>query len=195
MSINGISNVPFEHLGDIKIQLTEILNEVLAVSHLEEGDIFVIGCSSSEVAGVKIGTFSSEEIGRCIFETAYSVLKEKGIYLACQCCEHLNRSLIVEKECMKEHRLCRVNVIPQLKAGGSFAAAAYQGMSDPVAVESLNAQAGMDIGDTLIGMHLAPVAVPVRTRLSSIGDAHVVCARTRAKYVGGMRACYDDALE
>lgn len=195
MSINGISNVPFEHLEDIKIQLTEILNELLEVSHLEEGDIFVMGCSSSEVAGVKIGTFSSGEIGRCIFETAYSVLKAKGIYLACQCCEHLNRSLIVEKECMKEHRLCRVNVIPQLKAGGSFATAAYHGMTNPVAVESLKAQAGMDIGDTLIGMHLAPVAVPVRTKLSSIGEAHVVCARTRAKYAGGERACYDDSLE
>ncbi len=195
MSVNGISNVPFEHLEDIKNQLTEILNELLEVSRLEEGDIFVMGCSSSEVAGVKIGTYSSEEIGRCIFQTAISVLKAKGIYLACQCCEHLNRSLIVEKECMKKYGLCRVNVIPRLKAGGSFATAAYHGMTSPVAVESLKAHAGMDIGDTLIGMHLAPVAVPVRTRLSSVGSAHVVCARTRAKYVGGMRACYDESLE
>lgn len=195
MSVNGISNVPFEHIEDIKSQLTEILNELLAVSRLEAGDIVVIGCSSSEVAGVKIGTFSSEEIGRCIFETAYAILKAKGIYLACQCCEHLNRSLIVEKECMKAYRLCRVNVIPHLKAGGSFATAAYASMKEPVAVESLQAQAGVDIGDTLIGMHLAPVAVPVRTTLSSVGEAHVVCARTRAKYVGGVRAFYDESLE
>lgn len=195
MSANEISNVPFEHLNDIKMQLTEILNELLEVSHLEKGDILVIGCSSSEVAGSKIGTFSSEEIGRCLFGTAYTILKEKGIYLACQCCEHLNRALIVERECMKEHRLCRVNAVPRLKAGGSFATAAYNGMTNPVAVETVTAQAGIDIGDTLIGMHLAPVAVPVRTKLSSIGEAHVVCARTRAKYVGGERACYDDSLE
>lgn len=195
MNIKEISNVPFEHLADIKIQLTEILDELLDVSHLEKGDILVIGCSSSEVAGSKIGTFSNEEIGRCIFETAYAILKEKGIYLACQCCEHLNRALIVERECMKEHHLCRVNAVPQLKAGGSFATAAYNGMANPVAVERITAQAGIDIGDTLIGMHLAPVAVPVRTKLSSIGEAHVVCARTRAKYVGGERAHYDTSLE
>lgn len=179
----------------IKTQLIEILNELLEVSHLEKGDIVVMGCSSSEVAGSKIGTFSNEEIGRCIFGTAYAILKEKGIYLACQCCEHLNRALIVERECMKEHRLCQVNAVPQLKAGGSFATAAYHGMANPVAVERITAQAGIDIGDTLIGMHLAPVAVPVRTKLSSIGEAHVVCARTRAKYVGGERAHYDVSLE
>lgn len=180
---------------ELKQQLTEILNELLEVSCLEQGDILVIGCSSSEVAGSKIGTSSSEEIGRTIFETANAILKDKGIYLACQCCEHLNRSLIVERDCMKEHHLTRVNAVPQLKAGGSFATAAYHGMEHPVAVESITAQAGIDIGDTLIGMHLAPVAVPVRTKLSSIGNAHVVCARTRAKYVGGERAQYDAALE
>lgn len=195
MSVNGISNKKFEHMDDIKTQLTSVINELLSVARLERGDILVMGCSSSEIAGVRIGTFSSEEIGKCVFETAYTLLKEKGIYLACQCCEHLNRSLIVEKSCMKEYRLTQVNVVPQLKAGGSLATAAYLGMENAVAVEKITAQAGIDIGDTLIGMHLDAVAVPVRTQTSFIGDAHVVCARTRAKYVGGERAHYDSSLE
>lgn len=192
--MNGVSDKKYEHLDKIKNEVTAIINELLDCAHLEKGDILVIGCSSSEVAGVKIGTFSSEEIGQCIFKTAYDLLISKGIYLACQCCEHLNRALIVEKECAKDYRLTRVNAVPQLKAGGSFATAAYLGMKKPYAVESIQAQAGIDIGDTLIGMHLAPVAVPIRTNQKTIGEAHVVCARTRAKYVGGIRATYDENL-
>lgn len=192
--MNGISDKKYEHLDEIKKELTSVINELLDCAKPEKGDILVIGCSSSEVAGVRIGTFSSEEIGQCIFQTAYELLNSRGIYLACQCCEHLNRTLIVEKECAKEYRLTRVNVVPQLKAGGSFATAAYHDMTSPVAVESIQAHAGIDIGDTLIGMHLAPVAVPVRTTQKTIGDAHVVCARTRAKYVGGIRAVYDESL-
>lgn len=192
--MNGISDVKFEQLDQIQTELTTILDDLFTVAKLEQGDILVIGCSSSEVAGVKIGTFSSEEIGRALFQTAYEYTKKRGIYLACQCCEHLNRSLIIEKQCAKEYRLPRVNVVPQLKAGGSFATAAYAGMNEPVAVEYIQAQAGIDIGDTLIGMHLAPVAVPVRTSIQSIGSAHVVAARTRAKYVGGVRATYDETL-
>ncbi len=190
----GISDTAFTHLDDIKEQLTTAINELLDISYLEAGDIFVIGCSSSEVAHKKIGTFSSEEIGRTIFATANSILKAKGIYLAAQCCEHLNRAIIIEKEAARSLRLPVVNVVPQLKAGGSFATAAYHGFEKPVAVEYIQAQAGMDIGDTLIGMHLAPVAVPVRLSISSIGDAHLVCARTRAKYIGGERAAYDSSL-
>lgn len=194
MSINGISQEKYEHLEEIRAQLQSVLEELYAASHLEQGDILVIGCSSSEVAGSRIGTCSSEEIGECLFRTAYEFCRERGVYVACQCCEHLNRSLIVEKACMKEHRLTRVNVVPQLKAGGSLATAAYRNMLEPVAVEQLKAQAGIDIGDTLIGMHLAAVAVPVRTSRRTIGQAHVVCARTRAKYVGGSRAAYDESL-
>ncbi len=192
--MNGISDKNYEHLDTIKDELTAVILELLESAKLETGDIFVIGCSSSEVAGITIGTFSSEEIGKCIFETAYNLLKERGIYLACQCCEHLNRALIIEKSCAREYRLPMVNVVPQLKAGGSFATAAYKGMEHAVAVESLEAKAGIDIGDTLIGMHLAPVAVPVRTNQRTIGDAHVVCARTRLKYIGGERAFYDEKL-
>lgn len=194
MSINGISQEKYGHLEEIQTQLQRVLEELYAAAHLEQGDILVIGCSSSEVAGNQIGTYSSEEIGERLFQTAYGFCRERGIYLACQCCEHLNRSLIVEKSCMKEYRLTRVNVVPQLKAGGAFAAAACRNMQGPVAVEQITAQAGIDIGDTLIGMHLAAVAVPVRTSQREIGQAHVVCARTRAKYVGGSRAAYDEAL-
>lgn len=193
MSINGISREQYDHLEEIGPQLQTVLRELYAAAHLEQGNILVIGCSTSEVAGSSIGTYSSEEIGKCLFQTAYQFCRERGIYLACQCCEHLNRSLIVEKSCMREHRLTRVNVVPQLKAGGSFAAAAYHNMQEPVAVEQLSAQAGIDIGDTLIGMHLASVAVPLRTSQRTIGQAHVVCARTRAKYVGGIRAAYDES--
>ena len=194
MSVNGICNDRYEHMEELSEQLEEILQELFSAAHLEQGDILIIGCSSSEVAGSLIGTYSSEEIGECLFRTAYDFCEKRGIYLACQCCEHLNRSLIVDKACMKEHRLTRVNVVPQLKAGGSFATAAYRNMREPVAVEQLKAQAGIDIGDTLIGMHLAAVAVPVRTALGTVGQAHVVCARTRAKYVGGSRATYDESL-
>ena len=193
MSIDGISQEQYDHLEEIQAQLQTVLRELYEAAHLEQGDILVIGCSTSEVAGNRIGTYSSQEIGERLFRTAYQFCRERGIYLACQCCEHLNRSLIVEKACMKEHRLTRVNVVPQLKAGGSFAAAAYHSMPESVAVEQLKAQAGIDIGDTLIGMHLAAVAVPLRTSQKVIGQAHVVCARTRAKYVGGNRAAYDES--
>lgn len=193
MSVNGISSDQYERLEEIQGQLDMVLRELYEAARLEPGDILVVGCSTSEVAGGRIGTYSSQEIGEALYHTAYRFCGEKGIYLACQCCEHLNRSLIVEKACMREHRLTRVNVIPQLKAGGSFAAAAYRGMRQPVAVEALLARAGVDIGDTLIGMHLAPVAVPVRTGQKTVGQAHVVCARSRAKYVGGGRAVYDES--
>ena len=142
------------------------------------------------MASHQIGSWSSAQIGETIFETLQKLCVDYGIYLAAQCCEHLNRALIIEKEAAKEYRLSMVNVVPQLKAGGSFATAAYQGFAQAVAVEHLQAQAGIDIGDTLIGMHLAEVAVPVRTSVSKIGNAHVVCARTRLKYIGGERAIY-----
>ena len=87
-----------------------------------------------------------------------------------------------------------VNVVPQPKAGGSFATAAYAAFSDPVAVEHIRADAGMDIGDTLIGMHLKEVAVPVRLSVKTVGEAPLVCARTRPKFIGGCRAVYDEHL-
>lgn len=169
--------------------------EILNIAKLEPHEIFVVGCSTSEVSGAGIGTFSSPEMAEVVFGGVYQATQEAGVYLAAQCCEHLNRALIVEKELAKAYGLEIVNVVPQPKAGGSFATAAYKAFEQPVAVEHIKAHAGMDIGDTLIGMHLRDVAVPVRIRTDRIGDAHVVCARTRAKFIGGNRAVYDETLE
>ena len=126
-----------------------------------------------------------------MLDAIYPLLKEKGIFLAAQCCEHLNRAIIIERECAKRYQLDEVCVVPQPKAGGSFATAVYKRMSEPVAVEAIKAHAGIDIGSTLIGMHLRCVAVPVRLSLSKIGEANIVCARTRPKYIGGERAKYE----
>lgn len=186
----GISTKKAAHLDELEREVRGAVRDLLAVAKLESGDTLVVGCSSSEVANMRIGSFSSEEIGSCIAAAILDELAGTGIYLAAQCCEHLNRALIVEKQYAKENRIPIVNVVPQLKAGGSFATAVYAQLREPVAIERIQAQAGIDIGDTLIGMHLAPVAVPVRTAHSLIGGAHVVMARTRAKYIGGERACY-----
>lgn len=164
--------------------------ELLELAACRENDIFVVGCSSSEVMGQKIGTHSSEETAEAIFDGIYPVLKEHGIFLAAQCCEHLNRALILERQAAEYYRLPICNVVPQPKAGGSFATAAYAAFEKPVAVEAIQAAAGMDIGDTLIGMHLRPVAVPVRLSVKRIGEANLVCARTRPKFIGGERARY-----
>lgn len=154
----------------------------------------MVGCSTSEVGGASIGTFSSPELAEAVFGNIYQATQEAGVFLAAQCCEHLNRALIVEQDAAEKYGLETVNVVPQPKAGGSFATAAYRSLEHPVAVEHIKAHAGMDIGDTLIGMHLKSVAVPVRIRTKQIGDAHVVCARTRAKFIGGDRAMYDESL-
>jgi len=168
--------------------------ELLQVAEPEAGDILVVGCSTSEVAGAGIGTFSSPELAEVVFGGIYQATEEAGIFLAAQCCEHLNRALILEKEAARKYGYEVVNVVPQPKAGGSFATAAYKAFEHPVAVEHIKANVGMDIGDTLIGMHLKDVAVPVRIRTKEIGDAHVVCARTRPKFIGGVRAVYDEDL-
>lgn len=170
------------------------VKELLQVAKVESGDILVVGCSTSEVAGAGIGTFSSPELAEVVFGGIYQATEEAGIYLAAQCCEHLNRALILEREAARKYGYEVVNVVPQPKAGGSFATAAYKAFEHPVAVEHIKAHVGIDIGDTLIGMHLKDVAVPVRIRTREIGDAHVVCARTRPKFIGGERAVYDGEL-
>lgn len=187
---NGISPETGSDLSGIITQTKQICYELLEQAYLEQQDILVVGCSSSEIASHRIGSYSSAEIGEAVFRTIQEIAKEHDIALAAQCCEHLNRALIVEKETARRCNFPIVSVIPQLKAGGSFASAAYRFMRQPVAIETVRAQAGIDIGDTLIGMHLVPVAVPVRTSLTSIGGAHVVCARTRPKFIGGERAVY-----
>ena len=162
--------------------------ELLALSDLKAGDVVVIGCSSSEVTGGRIGTASNPEVADVIVETLQSVFTPRGIYIAAQCCEHLNRAIIVERAASKSAPI--VNVLPQPKAGGSFATAAYRHFADPVALEFIQADAGLDIGGTLIGMHLKDVAVPVRLSVDHIGQAVLICARTRPKYIGGERAKY-----
>ena len=179
---------------EIAEQAKTAVSELIKAANLKKDDIMVIGCSSSEIGGHKIGSFSSVEIANSVFNAIYPILKNNGIYLAAQCCEHLNRSIIIEKEAALKNRLEIVNVIPRPKAGGSFATAAYENFENPAAVEEVKAQAGIDIGGTLIGMHLAKVAVPVRLSVSKIGEANIVCARTRPKFVGGERACYDEKL-
>lgn len=181
-------------LAEIEAQARRAVCELLDAAKLKEGQLLVAGCSSSEIASSRIGTFSSQEIGERVYKALAEECAQRSIYLAAQCCEHLNRALIVEERAAEKYGLEIVNVIPQLKAGGSFATAAWAGMKNPVAVERIAAHAGMDIGDTLIGMHLKAVAVPVRIPTSQIGGARVVCARVRPKFVGGARACYDEAL-
>lgn len=180
---------------DIAAQARTAVTELLEVARLNEGDILVVGCSSSEISGHRIGSESSTEIANAVFNAIYDVVKEKKIYLAAQCCEHLNRAIIIEKEAAVKNHIEIVNVVPQPKAGGSFATAAYAAFEHPVAVEEISAQAGMDIGDTLIGMHLARVAVPVRLSIKQIGKANLVCARTRPKFIGGERAHYDESIK
>ena len=176
----------------IKTQIEKALNELIEIARLKKGDILVVGCSSSEVGGAKIGTESNMDVAEEIFAGLYPTLKEKGIFLAVQCCEHLNRAIITEKDAVIGRET--VNVVPQKKAGGSLATVAYANFSSPVAVEDIKADAGMDVGNTLIGMHLKKVAVPVRLTITKIGKAPLVCARTRPKFIGGARACYDQNL-
>lgn len=172
--------------NDAKIAITELLE----ASSLNKGDILIIGCSSSEMIGGTIGKNSAPEAANALLDAIYPILSQKGIFLAAQCCEHLNRALIIERECAEKYRLDEVCAVPQPKAGGSFATAVYNKMKDPVAVESIKAHAGIDIGSTLIGMHLKAVAVPVRLSVSKIGEAYIVCARTRPKFIGGERTVY-----
>ena len=183
-----------ELLEKIEQESYRAAREIIDLAKMKKGQIFVVGCSTSEVIGGKIGTASSPETAQAVFNGIYRATKENGVFLAAQCCEHLNRALILEEEAAVRYGYEEVNVVPQPKAGGSFATAAYRAISAPVAVEHIRAHAGMDIGDTLIGMHLKDVAVPVRIGQKEIGEAHVVCARTRAKFVGGSRAVYNEEL-
>ena len=178
--------------GEIRDQAAKAVTEFLEVARLKAGDLLVIGCSSSEIVGEKIGKGSDFNAAEAVFDGVYPILRERGIFLAAQCCEHLNRSLILERCCAERHGWEEVNVVPQPKAGGSFATKAYRSFEDPVAVEHIRANAGMDIGGTLMGMHLKEVAVPVRLSMSHIGQAVLLCARTRPRFVGGSRAVYDE---
>ena len=182
-----------ELLEQVKEEAANAAKQLVAEARLHKGQIVVVGCSTSEVVGRKVGSWSTPEVGQAIFDGLNSVFAPLGIYIAAQCCEHLNRALIVDYDAVPGAEI--VNVVPQPKAGSSFATAAYNAFSHPVALEEIKADAGLDIGGTLIGMHLKRVAVPVRLAQKHIGDAVLLAARVRPKFIGGERAIYNDELK
>ena len=181
-----------EEKKQITRQARQAAAELLAVAGLQKGDVFVVGCSSSEIVGGQIGHDSSLEAAQAVYEGIAPVLAERGVWLAAQCCEHLNRALILEREAARAYGWEEVCVVPRPHAGGSWATTCWKRFAHPVAVEEIRAHAGLDIGGTLIGMHLSRVAVPVRLSLDHIGQAALLCARTRPKLIGGERAKYTE---
>lgn len=179
-------------LDQIRLDVERLMDEWLETDYLKAGDVLVIGCSTSEVAGKQIGTSGSEEVAATIFNELDKYRKEKNFHLAFQCCEHLNRAIVLETSVQKKLSLDPVTVIPVPAAGGSMASYAYQHLQEAVVVEEIKADAGIDIGDTMIGMHLKKVAVPLRFQQKTIGNAHVTAARTRPKLIGGARATYPE---
>lgn len=171
-------------------QTKAVIEELGEKAGLRPGNIVVVGCSTSEVLGSRIGTNSNPDTAKDIFQALHDYAQSNDVFLAIQCCEHLNRAVITERAAVPHGEI--VNVVPQPKAGGSLATQAYAGFDDPVAVEEIKADAGIDIGLTLIGMHLKKVAVPVRLENNRIGEAMIVAARTRPKFIGGARAVYDE---
>lgn len=180
-------------MTSFKNQAYAAAEEIIRIAGLKKGQILVVGCSTSEILGSRIGTDSSPETAKEVFEGIYEAAKKYGIYIAAQCCEHLNRAVITERAAAGNADI--VNVVPFPKAGGSFATAAYAAFSEPVALEEIRADAGLDIGYTMIGMHLKRVAVPVRLENNRIGEAVVLAARVRPKFIGGERAHYDESLK
>ena len=185
-----------EFKKQIETEARQAVTELLAQAKLKKGDVFVVGCSSSEIVGGHIGKDSSLEAAQAVYAGIAPVLAENGIWLAAQCCEHLNRAIIIEREAAEKYGWEEVRVVPRPHAGGSWATTCWQKFEHPAAVEALpfGAGAGMDIGGTLIGMHLRPVAVPVRLSLNHIGRAILLCGRSRPKYIGGERAHYQPEL-
>ena len=180
-------------LAEVEREAANAAQELVEAARLHRGQIVVIGCSTSEVVGHQVGSWSTPEAAQAIFRGLQSVFAPRGVYLAAQCCEHLNRALIVEHEAVPNAEI--VNVLPQPKAGSSFATAAYESFRHPVALEEIRADAGLDIGGTLIGMHLKKVADPVRLKQDHIGQAIVLAARVRPKFIGGERAIYNEELK
>lgn len=177
---------------DLNKQAYAAASEIIEAAGLKPGLILVVGCSTSEILGSAIGTNSSPDAAKAVFDGIYSAAKERGVFIAAQCCEHLNRAIITERRAVPYSDA--VNVVPHPKAGGSFAVAAYNNFNEPVALEEIKADAGLDIGYTMIGMHLKKVAVPVRLKNNRIGGAVVLAARTRPKFIGGERAHYDNTI-
>ena len=177
---------------EIREQVRAAITELVAQDKkFNPVKLLAIGCSSSEIAGGVIGHASAYELGEQVAAEILEIAKENCFACAFQCCEHLNRALVMERETAEKYGYEIVCVVPQPKAGGSLATAAYRAMVDPVVVQEVKADAGIDIGRTLIGMHLRPVAVPVRLAVDKIGEALVIAARTRPRLIGGERARYE----
>lgn len=179
-----------EFLDQVRRQVGQAVDEICEVASLSTGTILVVGCSTSEVIGARMGTAGSEAVAEAVLEPLWRATQERGIFVACQCCEHLNRALVIQREAAERYRFEEVMVIPVPKAGGAFAARAMRELPDAVVVEEIQAHAGLDIGSTLIGMHLRRVAVPLRLSLNMVGHARLTAARTRPKLIGGERAVY-----
>ncbi|MCC5803102.1 TIGR01440 family protein [Rossellomorea vietnamensis] len=178
-------------IAQLKDELQTILRDFSSQVPLKKGQVFVVGCSTSEVMGERIGTSGTIEVAEMIYDELKSWADSTGVSLAFQCCEHLNRALVLEREVAEKRGLDEVTVVPVRKAGGAMATKAYHSFDDPVMVEHIKADAGIDIGDTFIGMHLKHVAVPIRVSQKSLGEAHVTLAKTRPKLIGGTRAVYE----
>ena len=181
-----------EFLALVANQAREAMEQLYEQANLKKGQIVVVGCSTSEIRGQKIGSDSNEQTAAVVFQSIYDFCKEKELFVAAQCCEHLNRAIVMERNTLRVYE--EVNVMPQPKAGGAFATSAYKQMEDPILVEAIKADAGLDIGGTLIGMHLKAVAVPLRLDIKQIGEAYLQAARTRPKFIGGSRAMYREEL-
>ncbi|SEG20026.1 TIGR01440 family protein [Eubacterium ruminantium] len=186
-----------QQIEKIKEDAGNVIQEIYNASGIKSGQIFLVGCSSSEIIGKHMGSASSADAAEAVYSVISSFLKEKGVYLAVQCCEHLNRAVVLDREVMQKYDFEEVNVIPQYHAGGAFAVTHYNNLNDPVVVENIRSKAfaGMDIGGVMIGMHIHPVVVPLRLEHKNIGNAIIIAARHRPKYVGGERAVYNANLE
>lgn len=177
-------------MNEYALALELALGELLPQVAVRKAGILVVGCSTSEVLGQSIGRATNHDLGELLFRVIQKACAAWSIYPAYQCCEHLNRALVIDRSVTEHYCLTEVSVVPVPGAGGSLAGAAYKGMTDPVVVEDIQAHAGIDIGDTFIGMHLKAVAVPVRLGIKQIGAAHLTAAITRPKLIGGSRAVY-----
>lgn len=184
-----------QFIKQVSMNLQRALNDLQKVHRFSEESLLVVGASTSEVIGEQIGSNGSELVAEAIFNGLANVQNQTNVQLAFQCCEHLNRALVVDRQVARERRLEIVSAIPIRKAGGAMATYAFSQLNDPVLVEAIQAEVGIDIGDTFIGMHLRPVAVPFRSSIRQIGHAHLTMAYTRPKLIGGVRAVYHSETE
>ena len=187
-------------MSTVREDVEAVMNEILEKTVIGKDDIFIVGCSSSEVIGNRMGTSKdgeTDEVVAALYEIISRRITAKGAFLAVQCCEHLNRAVVIEKEAALRFGFEIVNVVPQPHAGGAFAVKHYGSLKAPVVVENIGAKAvaGMDIGGVMIGMHIKPEVVPLRLDHKKIGEAIVLAGRYRPKYIGGERAVYDEKLQ